>query len=174
MDKHLVWLNKKCLCSSTRKLAFYFPSFWMSKLLMKCSEESFFYLMFLKISPNLWTLENIPIWKSCTHDHCTGFQNRRSWNSRRWSLPTAAYRPPGWRMNPPGRWYLVLVIHKKSREDEKRREREVFKLIRFKAITWIYSSQAPKHSKTPPPRISVLYHARKKSLCIYKRRQTHT
>jgi len=27
-------------------------------------------------------------------------------------------------MNPPGRWYLVLVIHKKSKEEEKRRERE--------------------------------------------------
>lgn len=48
MDKHLVWLNKKCLCSSTRKLAFYFPSF--------CLDEQTAYELFRRVI----LLPNVP------------------------------------------------------------------------------------------------------------------
>lgn len=73
-------------------------------------------------------------------------------------------------MNPPGRWCLVLVIQK-SRKGEKRRE-ICSNLSNSKPSPEF--TQTPKHSKTPLPKISVLYHARKKSLCIYKRGQKHT
>jgi len=54
MGKHLVMLSKKCLFAlPLRAPVPYFPSFWRRNLLTSLSEEPSFYIMSLKVSPNL-------------------------------------------------------------------------------------------------------------------------